>query len=392
MSHEPTSDGDGAISEVRVAAVLRTGDMVMQRAMLIGIECRVGGYAGRCRGTCASVHARDPGGCTGSTERDFAIDGEVAVVNAIEVRDLHKHYGETHAVDGLSFRVEPGEVFALVGPNGAGKTTTVEILEGHRRRTSGHVEVLGFDPETGGRNFRERIGIVLQEAGVDEDFTPRELVRLYRGMYPRQLPVDGVIDLVGLADKADAKVKTLSGGQRRRLDLALGLVGDPELLFLDEPTTGFDPSARRRAWDLVENLRGLGKTVLLTTHYMDEAEHLADRVGVVVAGRLVALGTPAEIGGEARSSSTIAFRLPPGVVVSEVPDLGAELRPEGEDWQLRTAEPTMALERLLDWARLRDVALAGLTVERPSLEDVYLELIEHAGGVPAAEPEPLGVS
>ena len=313
-------------------------------------------------------------------------------MSAIEVRGLHKHYGATHAVDGLSFRVDPGEVFALVGPNGAGKTTTVEILEGHRRRTSGQVEVLGLDPETGGRDYRERIGIVLQEAGVDEDFTPRELIRLYRGMYPRRLSVDGVIDLVGLADKAEAKVKTLSGGQRRRLDLALGLVGDPELLFLDEPTTGFDPSARRRAWDLVESLRGLGKTVLLTTHYMDEAEHLADRVGVVVSGRLVALGTPAEIGGEARASSTIAFRLPGGIAVSEVPDLGAALRPQGGDWQLRTAKPTEALERLLGWARSRHVMLAGLTVERPSLEDVYLELIEHADGVPAAEPEQLAVS
>ena len=310
---------------------------------------------------------------------------------AVEIQDLHKHYGATHAVDGLSFRVEPGEVFALLGPNGAGKTTTVEILEGHRRRTSGHVEVLGFDPETGGRDYRERIGIVLQEAGVDDDFTPRELVRLYRGMYPRRLPVDAVIDLVGLADKADAKVKTLSGGQRRRLDLALGLVGDPELLFLDEPTTGFDPSARRRAWELVENLRGLGKTVLLTTHYMDEAEHLADRVGVVVAGRLVALGTPGELGGEARTSSSIAFRLPTGVAVSEVPDLGAALRSLGGDWQMRTAEPTLAMERLLGWARSRDVVLSGLTVERPSLEDVYLELIDQAGA-PAAEREQVAVS
>lgn len=167
---------------------------------------------------------------------------------AIEVEDLHMDYGDVRAVAALSFTVEPGEVFALLGPNGAGKTTTVEILEGHRRRTSGSVAVLGYDPETGGRSYRERIGIVLQEAGVDEDFSPRELIRLYRGMYPRQLPVDEVIELVGLAEKADAKVKTLSGGQRRRLDLALGLVGDPELLFLDEPTTGFDPSARRRAW------------------------------------------------------------------------------------------------------------------------------------------------
>lgn len=317
-------------------------------------------------------------------------DGEVAVVRAIEVEDLHKRYGATRAVDGLSFGVEPGEVFALLGPNGAGKTTTVEILEGHRRRTSGHVEVLGLDPETGGRGYRERIGIVLQEAGVDDDFSPRELVRLYRGMYPRRLPVDDVIELVGLADKADAKVKTLSGGQRRRLDLALGLVGDPELLFLDEPTTGFDPSARRKAWELVENLRGLGKTVLLTTHYMDEAEHLADRVGVVVAGRLVALGTPGELGGRARTSSSIAFRLPPEVAASEVPDLGAELRPQGGDWQLRTADPTLALELLLGWARSRGVALSGLTVERPSLEEVYLELIEQAGAA-AAVPERVAV-
>lgn len=316
----------------------------------------------------------------------------MAHVHAIEVRGLTKRYGETCAVDDLSFQVEPGEVFALVGPNGAGKTTTVEILEGHRHRTSGHVEVLGLDPQTGGRDFRERIGIVLQEAGVDEDFTPRELVALYRAMYPRRLSIDGVIDVVGLSDKADAKVKTLSGGQRRRLDLALGLVGDPELLFLDEPTTGFDPSARRHAWDLVESLRGLGKTVLLTTHYMDEAEHLADRVGVVVAGRLVAVGTPAELGGERRASSTIAFRLPGGATVSELPDLGADLRSQGGDWQLRTTEPTVVLERLLGWARSRSVAIARLTVARPSLEDVYLELIEDAGGVPASEPEQLEVS
>jgi ABC-2 type transport system ATP-binding protein len=310
---------------------------------------------------------------------------------AITVEGLHKHYGATHAVDGLSFTVEPGEVFALLGPNGAGKTTTVEVLEGHRRRTAGHVEVLGFDPDTGGRDYRERIGIVLQEAGIDEDFSPRELVRLYRGMYPRRLPVDEVIELVGLADKADAKVKTLSGGQRRRLDLALGLVGDPDLLFLDEPTTGFDPAARRRAWGLVESLRGLGKTVLLTTHYMDEAEHLADRVAVVVAGRLVALGSPAEIGGETRSSTTVSFRLPAGTPVADVPDLGAPLRAQGVDWQLRTTRPTVVLERLTGWARSRDFELAALTVQRPSLEDVYLELIgaeeADAAAAEALEPE-----
>ncbi|MDP3968856.1 MAG: ABC transporter ATP-binding protein [Nocardioides sp.] len=293
----------------------------------------------------------------------------------VVVKDLHKHYGEVRAVDGLSFTVEAGEVLALLGPNGAGKTTVVEILEGHRRRTSGELEVLGFDPESGGRDYREKIGIVLQEAGVDEDFSPRELLKLYRGMYPRRFAVDEVIERVGLAEKADAKVKTLSGGQRRRLDLALGLVGDPELLFLDEPTTGFDPSARRRAWDLVDSLRDLGKTVLLTTHYMDEAEHLADRVAVIVEGRLAAIGTPAEIGGSARVSSTITFRIPRGTDISDLPDLGGQLLTEGADLQLRTAVPVDALERLTGWARARHVELAGLTVERASLEDVYLELI-----------------
>ncbi|WP_198414445.1 ABC transporter ATP-binding protein [Cryobacterium sp. Sr8] len=185
-------------------------------------------------------------------------------------------------VDDLSFTIEQGEIFALLGPNGAGKTTAMEIMEGHHRPDGGTVRVLGFDPQTGGRDFRERIGIVLQEAGFDEDFTVRELVSLYRGMYPRRLGVETVIAQVGLTDKQNARVKTLSGGQRRRLDLALGLVGDPEMLFLDEPTTGFDPSARRRAWGLVEGLRDLGKTVLLTTHNLDEAEHLADRVAVIV--------------------------------------------------------------------------------------------------------------
>jgi ABC-2 type transport system ATP-binding protein len=304
---------------------------------------------------------------------------------AITVSDLHKHYGSVHAVDGISFSVEAGEVFALLGPNGAGKTTTVEILEGHRRRTSGEVDVLGFDPETGGRDYRERIGIVLQEAGFDEDFTVRELVRHYRGMYPRRLPVEDVIEIVGLVEKRDARVSTLSGGQRRRLDLALGLVGDPDVLFLDEPTTGFDPSARRRAWDLVQNLRGLGKTILLTTHYMDEAERLADRVAVVVAGRLVSMGRPVEIGGTARQSSQLTFRLPEAVSVADLPDLGGELVRRGAEWQLRTTEPTAVLHRLTGWADAHGHDLAELTITRPSLEDVYLDLI---GGVDEpAEPE-----
>ena len=228
----------------------------------------------------------------------------MSTVGAIEVTDLRKSYGSVRAVDGVSFTVEPGEVFALLGPNGAGKTTAVEILEGNRRRTAGTVNVLGFDPQVGGQRFRERIGIVLQEAGLEDDFTVRELVRYFRAMYPRRLDTDAVIELVGLTDKGNARVKTLSGGQRRRLDLALGIVGDPDVLFLDEPTTGFDPAARRHAWELVEMLRNLGKTVLLTTHYLDEAEHLADRVGVLVSGKLVTVGTPAEISNRSMHTST----------------------------------------------------------------------------------------
>jgi ABC-2 type transport system ATP-binding protein len=293
---------------------------------------------------------------------------------AIRVRDLRKEYGELHAVDGLSFDVQHGEVFALLGPNGAGKTTTVEILEGHRRRTSGEVSVLGMDPETGGREFRERIGIVLQEAGFEDDFTVRELVRLYRGLYPRRLATDEVIELVGLTEKRNARVKSLSGGQRRRLDLALGLVGDPDLLFLDEPTTGFDPSARRQAWGLVESLRALGKTVLLTTHYMDEAEHLADRLGVVVRGRLIACGTPEEIIATAGEGSVVSFRLPERQDAEQLPALAGMLVRRGAEWQLRTSEPTRDLHALTGWAEELDQPFPYLTVTQPSLEDVYLEL------------------
>ena len=293
---------------------------------------------------------------------------------AVEVEGLRKQYGELTAVDGLSFTIEEGEVFALVGPNGAGKTTTVEILEGHRHRSGGEVRVLGFDPEHGGRDFRERIGIVLQDAGFDEDFTVAELVGLYRGLYPRSLDADAVIDQVGLADKRDARVKTLSGGQRRRLDLALGLVGDPDLLFLDEPTTGFDPSARRRAWELVDGLKALGKTILLTTHYMDEAEHLADRVGVVVRGRLVALGTPAELGA-GQHEAVVSFRLPAGVDVADLPPLDGQPKAQGLEWELTTAHPTAALHTLTGWALERGVDVPALSVRRPSLEDVYLALV-----------------
>jgi ABC-2 type transport system ATP-binding protein len=303
---------------------------------------------------------------------------------AIVVEQLVKEYGALRAVDGLSFSIREGEVFALLGPNGAGKTTTVEILEGHRDRTAGHVSVLGFDPATGGRAMRERIGIVLQEAGLDEDFTPRELVTLYSRMYPRRLAVDEVLGLVGLDEKRDARIRTLSGGQRRRLDLALGLVGDPELLFLDEPTTGFDPEARRKAWELVESLRAMGKTVLLTTHYLDEAEHLADRVAVVVRGRLVALGTPEELASAGDATIVLSFRLPSGVEPQDLPALDGQILRQGVEWQLPTAHPTRALNQLTSWAMERGIEMPSLTVGRPSLEDTYLALVGRSDDVDAA--------
>ena len=304
---------------------------------------------------------------------------------AITVDRLVKHYGEVAAVDDLSFTVQEGEVFALLGPNGAGKTTTVEILEGHRRRTSGAVSVLGHDPQTGGRAYRERIGIVLQEAGFDDEFSVRELVRLYAGMYPRRRDADEVIDEVGLDEKRDARVKTLSGGQRRRLDLALGLVGDPELLFLDEPTTGFDPTARRRAWELVERLKVSGTTVLLTTHYLDEAEHLADRVGVIVHGRLVALGSPQELGAQ-HQAAVVSFRLPPGVDATDLPSLDGVPEAEGAEWHLSTDHPSRVLHGLTEWALGRGVEIPALSVSRPTLEDVYLELVRASSPEDAAGP------
>lgn len=303
---------------------------------------------------------------------------------AVEVQNLCKSYGELTVVDDVTFSVDSGEVFALLGPNGAGKTTTVEILEGHRQADSGVVSVLGFDPRTNAREFRERIGIVLQEAGFDEDFTVAELVRLHRGLYPRQLVVDELIDRVGLTEKRNARVKTLSGGQRRRLDLALGLVGDPEMLFLDEPTTGFDPSARRQAWGLIEGLRNLGKTVLLTTHYLDEAEHLADRVAVMVRGRIVALGTPAELTADQRSV-VVSFRLPPGTQVESLPDLGRIPVSDGAGWNLSTEHPTAVLHALAGWALERDIELPALEVRRPSLEDVYLRLVGSTSGYPTED-------
>jgi ABC-2 type transport system ATP-binding protein len=299
-------------------------------------------------------------------------------MTAIEVRDLVRAYGDVRAVDGVTFSVESGEIFALLGPNGAGKTTTVEILEGYRGRDSGSVTVLGFDPATGGREYRERIGIVLQSAGFEEDFTVRELVRLQASLYPRRYDPDLLIDLVELADKRNVRVKALSGGQRRRLDLALGLVGAPELLFLDEPTTGFDPAARHRAWDLIGRLRQLGTTVLLTTHYLEEAQELADRVGVLRAGRLVALGSPEELRAGGALPGIITFRLPPGVTAADLPTTSGRLRVDHGRVRLETHATVSDAWKLTGWAVRAGVDLPDLVVSEPTLEEAYLALT--AGG------------
>lgn len=297
---------------------------------------------------------------------------------AIEVHDLHKHYGDNRAVDGVSFEVRTGEVYALLGSNGAGKSTTVEILEGHRTATSGTVRVLDHDPASAGRELRDRIGIVLQESGVENEFTVREVLTLYGSAYRSTRPVDEVIELVGLEEKADERTGSLSGGQKRRVDLALGIVGRPDMLFLDEPTTGFDPAARRRSWDLVERLGADGTTVLLTTHYLDEAEHLADRVGVLAGGKLIAEGTPAELINQV-SGTVVGFMVPEQIDLSDVastfgPVLGAEVTLSGRLVEVTVDQPTGAVHRLTSWALDAGVELDSLTVRRASLEDVYLQL------------------
>ncbi len=278
-------------------------------------------------------------------------------MTAISVRGLHKAYGTLEAVRGIDFEVARGEVFGLLGPNGAGKTTTVEILEGYRKRDGGEVEVLGSDPAVAGGEWRERIGVVLQSSAMYETLTVAETLRLFGGYYQRPRPVDEVVELVGLQEKRDDRVRRLSGGQRRRLDLGLALVGDPELIFLDEPTTGFDPRARRQAWDTIRGLRGLGKTILLTTHYLDEAEQLADRVAVLAQGRIVASGAPAELTG--------------AVAATEI-----RYRENGREVVLETDEPTRVLHDLTAEALAHERELEGLQVRRPSLEEVYLSLTE----------------
>ncbi|MGH2381163.1 MAG: ABC transporter ATP-binding protein [Candidatus Limnocylindria bacterium] len=289
---------------------------------------------------------------------------------AIELRGLRKSYGSLEAVRGIDLRVERGEVFALLGPNGAGKTTTVEILEGHRSRSAGEVSVLGHDPGRNDRALKERVGIVLQQTGVDEYLTVREVVRMVAGYYPRPRDVDEVLGLTGLADQADRRVRKLSGGQKRRVDLAVALAGDPELLFLDEPTTGFDPSARRQAWDTISGLASLGKTVFLTTHFMDEAQILADRLAIIADGSIVATGSSDELIAAASASTRIRFRLPES---TEPPDtIGA--RWDGSAWELETDGPTRTLHELTEWALGADTELLDLEVSRRSLEDVYLQL------------------
>jgi ABC-2 type transport system ATP-binding protein len=286
-------------------------------------------------------------------------------------------------VRGIDLTVQPGEVFALLGPNGAGKTTAVEIMEGFRSRDGGEVHVLGHDPARRNRELKSRIGIVLQSTGIDPYLTVAETIDLYRKYYPSPRPVDEIVELVGLVEKRDVRVSKLSGGQQRRLDVAIALAGDPELLFLDEPTTGFDPSARRNAWQVVKNLAGLGKTVFLTTHYMDEAQYLARQVAVIAAGRIVAEGPPSSLGGRDTAASLVKFRL-----TGEVTELPADLRDsvtvvDGMA-QIQTTEPTRALHHLTGWALEQGIELEGLDVTRPTLEDVYLEL---TGGEAGAETE-----
>ena len=309
---------------------------------------------------------------------------------AVCIRGLVKTYGDLTAVAGIDLEIQKGEIFALLGPNGAGKTTTVEILEGYRTRDSGEVTVLGCDPSRQRDSLKPRIGIVLQSTGVEPYLTVHETVKMYADLYPHHRPVDEVLDLVGLSVKASERVKSLSGGQQRRVDMAIALAGDPELLFLDEPTTGFDPSARREAWDVVKALAQLGKTVVLTTHYMDEAQYLADRVAVIATGRVVAEGTPSTLGLRDRAKARVRYRLPGGFTPPA--GLGSALGPDGF-MEVALEDAVADLHRLLHWAMESGVELDGLEVRRPSLEDIYLQLTSSSSGhgtgavIPATEKD-----
>jgi ABC-2 type transport system ATP-binding protein len=305
--------------------------------------------------------------------------------HAVVVRGLTKSYGGVSAVAGIDFHIARGEVFALLGPNGAGKTTTVEILEGFRQRDGGQVSVLGYDPGQHQSKLRDLLGIVLQSSAVDPYLTVEEMIGMFAHFFPHPRPVGEVIELVGLTEKRTSRVVKLSGGQQRRLDVAIALAGDPELLFLDEPTTGFDPSARRGAWEVVKNLAALGKTVLLTTHYMDEAQYLADRVAVIASGRIVAEGTPATIGGRDQARPQVQFRVPAGT--RPPAELAAETAPDGVT-TFATSDLTRALHTLTTWALDNRVDIDRLEIVRPSLEDTYLELTGEAAGDPG---QPVGL-
>ena len=313
---------------------------------------------------------------TADTAVRAAIPATAPASGAVVVAGLRKSYGAVQAVRGVSFTVEHGEIFALLGPNGAGKTTTLEILEGFRTRDAGRVEVLGYDPgdRATGRALRERIGLVLQDIAVEPYLTVRETIARNAGYYPAPRDTGEVIGLAGLAGQERKKVRNLSGGQKRRLDLALGLIGGPDLLFLDEPTTGFDPNARHEAWEVVRGLRGAGVTIVLTTHYMDEAQALADRVAVISDGLIVAQGTPSAIGGRDTAGSRIRFALPGGYTAADLP---VDAVPGEGLVTVETAEPTQTLHQLTGWALQRGTALGQLTVDRPSLEDIYLRLTGH---------------
>ena len=295
---------------------------------------------------------------------------------AISVRDLKKSYGHFEALRGVSLEIRRGEIFALLGPNGAGKTTFVEILEGFRRRDAGDVEVLGIDPGHQPMALKTRIGIVLQSSGMDRYLNVAETVEMYSSYYPHPRPVDEILSLVGLEAKRSERVLRLSGGQQRRLDVAIALAGNPELLFLDEPTTGFDPSARREVWDVIKNLRALGKTVVLTTHFMDEAQYLADRLAVIANGRIVAEGDPETLAGRDRMVATVRFSLPEGVVAPSQFELSQRA---GSTYELKTTSVTRDVHDLTQWALEVGVELADLRVDRPTLEDVYLELTAEVG-------------